>query len=754
MIDSQVSLDDGARIHVLYEDNTRFGSAISGLAEATLRVRCASVAEARKRDGLAAVVARSRALCDSLMLPGALGDYFEAPGKLRAECAYPDPAAVRPAALLVERAERGTASTVALEAGVAPDLARWIGDLQRGAARPARGPAGRLFDALDAAGALRPAAPAPVPVAGDVTFAGHATLCFSAGASRLLVDPFVLPGSPRYPAGYQPLTFGELAPTAVLLTHAHPDHFDLGSLLRLGADTPIIVPQVERESLLGVDMAARLRELGFARVAALRWHEAAQIGDFTVRALPFYGEQPTTGEVLSPDVRNLGNTYLIEGGGKRYAVVADAGCDHLGSSRAVAAAARLRFGPVDALFGGYRSFAVYPIQYLFSSVSRYLLFVPEHLQCVRQQIMNGPDELLDMAETWGAGRVVPYADGGAPWYWERGLGPRLDQPASPYPHVDAPPECVADAAARRASSPEGFIRSPARVELLRPGQSRCFGGDDRARVSGSRWPYAASGGAAPGLPGDQPAEETAAALRKRGLLDVLSRLEAERSSLVPGPDDVQRRARRFRERFGLLGADTMMRWLEFAGMTVASFSDFIFSTTLIERIEASWSRAIAGGLVDHRRLQTVHAFARRRAASDSTGARSAPDATGAPAPRARVTADDLAGFVREGESEAVSRKKVLLRLLADRELEAGGVALHPGEVDAATAGFRRLFGLDAEDDFTAWLASAGLRREEVEAAMSSFAAALRLEEAHAQEVAACARRIVAARSVYRWEEAP
>ena len=57
----------------------------------------------------------------------------------------------------------------------------------------------------------------------------------------------------------------------VIVTHSHPDHFDLATLLRLGRATPIVVPEVPRESLLAMDMAARLRQLGFAAVRTRNW---------------------------------------------------------------------------------------------------------------------------------------------------------------------------------------------------------------------------------------------------------------------------------------------------------------------------------------------------------------------------------------------------------------------------------------------------------------------------------------------------
>ncbi len=337
-----------------------------------------------------------------------------------------------------------------------------------------------------------PVGPAPTPPPREATFVGHATVAIHPPSARLLFDPFLFPPSPRYPATYQPLTARDLGPLdAVFVSHSHPDHFDVGSLLYLGAETPIYVPAVERESLLAVDMVWRLRELGFRRVQPLRWYDAVQVGACRVTALPFYGEQPTTGARYHPEARNAGNLYLVDDGQRRQALAVDAGQDEAGDVKRLAAEAHRRYGPLDILWGGYRAFAVYPIHYLFSSVARYLLFVPPEQWAVRQHMMNDAADLLDTAESWGARAVVPYADGGAPWYWELGLGPRLDGSGRVNPVVDPRPEVVAGAAAARSASGDALIPSPVRVALLRPGDSLSLqGGESRVlRRRPHAWPY-------------------------------------------------------------------------------------------------------------------------------------------------------------------------------------------------------------------------------------------------------------------------
>jgi len=231
--------------------------------------------------------------------------------------------------------------------------------------------------------------------------------------------------------------------------------------------------------VLSVDIAARLEELGFRNVHRLGWFEEASVGELRVIALPFYGEQPTTGEVLSPEVRMLGNTYLVDTAGRKIALTVDSGRDGRGDVRVLAREAAERYGGLDVLFGGYRGFGLYPIQYVFSSVASYLPFVPQPLWTARQRVMCDAHELLDVAELWRARLVVPYASGGAPWYWMRGLGPRLDVPAKVVDAMDPTPDYVAEAAAHRSVSPtEGYVASPVPPALLEPGDAIELGGEE------------------------------------------------------------------------------------------------------------------------------------------------------------------------------------------------------------------------------------------------------------------------------------
>jgi L-ascorbate metabolism protein UlaG (beta-lactamase superfamily) len=492
--------------------------------------------------------------------------------------------------LVVTRA--GVERLLPLTADLTAELARWIGEWARGASAPTSPRALALWRALVELGAIAAEPASPALAADGLLFAGHANALVASGGARVVLDPYLWPTSPRFPDDYQPVSASELAPTVVLITHSHPDHFAPGSLLRFGADLPIVVPAVERENLLAVDMAARLRELGFREVHELPWHGRADIGGARVTALPFFGEQPTVMEQLHPEVRNQGNTYHVAAGPLRCAFLADAGRDRAGSTAQLMLEAHRALGPVDVLVGGYRAWNLYPAQYLTSSVSRYLLFVPPEQLGVRQQIMNDAHDLVDCGELWGARAIVPYADGGAPWHWEIGLGPRLDQ-WSEDQDFDPAPDAVLRAARTRSSVHGAGVRSPVPVLLLRPGESlaRADGGGFAVRTyERHRWPYPAT---RPLLRDTvMTVRELIAIARKKVLLRLLAAPEIERLELGVDAADVQRLADGLRRDYGLDSAATMREWMALAGLSADQLSELLYEWASIVKLEEHYEQRI------------------------------------------------------------------------------------------------------------------------------------------------------------------
>jgi L-ascorbate metabolism protein UlaG (beta-lactamase superfamily) len=310
----------------------------------------------------------------------------------------------------------------------------------------------------------------------QATFVGHASVVVRSQTTQIIVDPWFFPRSKNNPKGYHPISRSEIGKIdAILITHSHPDHFDPGSLIQFSTKTKVIVPRVEKESILSIDMAFRLKELGFEDVQIMDWWEEKQVGDIRIIALPFYGEQPTSNDQLCPEIRLAGNTYLVKTPDFSCAFIADAGRDRDGDIKEVALEAYRKWGKIDVLFSGYRGWYLYPIQYIKSSVPWYLLFVPSDLYSVRQSIMNDKSQAVDTAETWHASFIVPYADGGAPWYSEIGLGPdfaTLNKEKKEWAFFDPLPEtCIDEVKLRSAPTPDIVVGSPVSALILRPGQS-------------------------------------------------------------------------------------------------------------------------------------------------------------------------------------------------------------------------------------------------------------------------------------------
>lgn len=198
-----------------------------------------------------------------------------------------------------------------------------------------------------------------LPPAPGVFRLQHAALLFRSQTTGLLVDP-QLHSNYGIPGLRQDITRAMLEGyvDGILISHNHYDHWHLPTLMQFAPDIPIIVPKVPRASITCDDMAARLRELGFEQVMAVDWDaEPIHIGDINVHVLPFYGEQPLMPQYSTPkhpDLRNWGNTYLVETEDYTAWFLIDAGTDPMGAMSDVAQGVRQKLGPIDMVLSNFQ----------------------------------------------------------------------------------------------------------------------------------------------------------------------------------------------------------------------------------------------------------------------------------------------------------------------------------------------------------------------------------------------------------------
>jgi L-ascorbate metabolism protein UlaG (beta-lactamase superfamily) len=238
-----------------------------------------------------------------------------------------------------------------------------------------------------------PAADAPAEPASDpannaigVRYLGHATVLLDLPGIRILTDPFLRDRlGPLRRHGPVPVPDEIGAVDIVLISHAHPDHFDASSLRALAGDPLVIVPR-------GM---ARL-----ARKAGLRAHEGV-VGD-PIGVAPGWSVCPVPARhwrwLSAPRAPSVG--YHIEGPGPT----------------------RVYFAGDTARFAGMRDLAGRVDLALLPVGSWGPHLTPGHLS---------PQSAAETARDVGARHAVPIHWGTLyPPALERVLGSRLREPAA------------------------------------------------------------------------------------------------------------------------------------------------------------------------------------------------------------------------------------------------------------------------------------------------------------------------------------
>jgi L-ascorbate metabolism protein UlaG (beta-lactamase superfamily) len=115
----------------------------------------------------------------------------------------------------------------------------------------------------------------PHPRALELTWLGHATAFLELDGARLLTDP-LLRGRVAHLARRAPAPRLPAPPDAVLVSHAHRDHLDPGSLRLVPREAVVVVPR---------GLGAAVRRLGFADVVEVVVGDELELAGLRVRAV-------------------------------------------------------------------------------------------------------------------------------------------------------------------------------------------------------------------------------------------------------------------------------------------------------------------------------------------------------------------------------------------------------------------------------------------------------------------------------------
>jgi L-ascorbate metabolism protein UlaG (beta-lactamase superfamily) len=182
------------------------------------------------------------------------------------------------------------------------------------------------------------------PYAGDgvrVRYMGHATVLVEAGGVSILADPFLGYG---HDAAVPQYSFDDLPERIdyVLITHAHPDHLHLETLLQLRHKAQaIIVPKAGGGALQDPSIKGVLEAFGFKCVRELGELEECEIPSGRIVGIPFMGEHAEL------DVKSK-LVYLVQARGRSLMFAADT----RNLAPELYAQIHRLYGDVDALFVG------------------------------------------------------------------------------------------------------------------------------------------------------------------------------------------------------------------------------------------------------------------------------------------------------------------------------------------------------------------------------------------------------------------
>jgi L-ascorbate metabolism protein UlaG (beta-lactamase superfamily) len=230
---------------------------------------------------------------------------------------------------------------------------------------------------------------------------GHACLLVESAEVRILFDPVL---SYTYESSISRYTYEDLPDTIdfVMITHGHPDHILLETLLQLRQRVnTFVVPHNRNGALQDPSLKLLLEKAGCKNVIELAEMQTITFEGGSVTGLPFFGEHADL-DILS----KIG--YLVRLGRRSLAILADS-CN---IEPALYEHIHGEVGPVEALFIGMECDGA-PLSWLYGPL--FLRTCDRVTDESRRLAGCNYDQAMRIVDTFGCKDVYVYAMGQEPW---------------------------------------------------------------------------------------------------------------------------------------------------------------------------------------------------------------------------------------------------------------------------------------------------------------------------------------------------
>jgi hypothetical protein len=99
--------------------------------------------------------------------------------------------------------------------------------------------------------------------------------------------------------------------------------------------------------------------------------------------------------------------------------------------------------------------------------------------------------------------------------------------------------------------------------------------------------------------------ETLAVVRKKALLRILARRDADRTKIRVTDADVQATSDQFRRNFGLTDGNDLTDWITHQGLTEAAYAQAMHDFTIVRLLEEAYAEEINELVPDHIAISTA-----------------------------------------------------------------------------------------------------------------------------------------------------